>query len=161
MTNKKGFTLIELLIVIAIIGILAAALIPNILNAPAAARDTAKVSGMQDIVTALEQFYTSTGNYPTGAGCLTAYSASLAPYFKGQTLPTASGNNIAACTSPYYYVKLNTPYNYAVLAAVEKSGTDVKKYTDKPATWWTSSQDYANVVKIPPAAGSTVMYIVQ
>lgn len=40
---KKGFTLIELLIVIAIIGILATAFVPSILNAPSKARDAARI----------------------------------------------------------------------------------------------------------------------
>jgi type IV pilus assembly protein PilA len=52
--NQKGFTLIELLIVIAIIGILSAVLIPNLLAARTRALDTAALSCARSIATAQE-----------------------------------------------------------------------------------------------------------
>jgi len=58
MRNRKtqGFTLIELLIVIAIIGILAAVLIPNLLSARARAFDTSAQACLKEIATIEEAF---------------------------------------------------------------------------------------------------------
>ncbi len=58
MKSKKGFTLIELLIVIAIIGIIAAIAIPNLLTALQKAKQKATMGDMKSIGTAVESYMT-------------------------------------------------------------------------------------------------------
>ena len=62
--SNKGFTLIELLIVVAIIGILAAIAIPQFSSYRVKSYNTAAVSDMKNVKTALEAYYADNQKYP-------------------------------------------------------------------------------------------------
>ncbi len=64
MKKQEGFTLIELLIVVAIIGILAAIAIPNMLDAIDRSRQKRSVADIRTMVIVMQEFRTDFGGYP-------------------------------------------------------------------------------------------------
>lgn len=65
---RRGFTLIELLVVVAIIGIIVAVAVPNLLNALQRAKQKKSMGDMRTLALTIEAYSTDLNRYPAAAG---------------------------------------------------------------------------------------------
>lgn len=79
--NKKGFTLIELLIVVAIIGIIAAIAIPNLLNAIQRGKQKRTMADMRAVGTAVEAYAVDNNLYPSSGSSVSSITTYIEPKY--------------------------------------------------------------------------------
>jgi len=110
---KQGFTLVEIMIVVAIIALLAAIAIPNLLRVRMSSNDALAKATLRAISTAAESFGTSNnGLYPLDMNSLTTPQP-----------PYLNTNYVGGAIAGYVYTDTMTSSGYSIVATPVSVGS--------------------------------------
>jgi len=142
--KRHGFTLVEIMIVVAIISLLAAIAIPNLLRARHNANEAAAIAALRTISTACES-YRAAQTPPTYPANLAALSSATPPYIDASL---AGATSSATAKQGYYYTyTLVNANQFTCTATPAVSGTTGTRVF---------FVDESGVIRLNNAAGSPI-----
>ena len=114
---EDGFTLVELLIVVAVIGVIVAIAIPNLLSSLQRSKQKRTMADLRAVAVALELYQTDHSRYPaTTDGTVASIRSSLEPIY-ASTVPWTDGWG-----RPFQYAA--GPDQYTVLSLGRNGASD-------------------------------------